>query len=262
MSIKLNNSNVKNSETNFSDGCLSFDQLMAFSNKTLSSHQRKKVEKHLLGCRFCADAVEGMDSFSDRHKAASIINSINKDVQTRLSQRSPKKQNWKKYYAVAAILLITLISVFYIIQQQPVHQALFSEYFKAYPNTIPLTRGQQSVNILKQAMQQYELENYTSALNILNTIVSNDPENQIALFYAGICFLKLDESSNAITNFQKIVNTSDSEFRDQALWFLGLSYLKNKKLENAKQILNQIVKEGEKFSEQSKELLNKINSIQ
>ena len=253
---------IVNTSENYSSPCLSLEELISYSNYDLPSQKQADILTHIQGCKFCSDALNGMAKLSDKQGAVKIVRSINKNLHARLALKTNRIFYWKKYGAMAAIFFIALVSVFYFIKQLSVNDVLFYEYYKPYPNIIPLTRSSQSQSDLEKAMRFYEMEKYKNALVILHKIISNEPENQTALFYSGICQLQTDDIVSAIVAFRDVTKHTTSDLYSPANWFLGLCYLKKKNVESAKQIFNQIVKEEEKYSSQSRKLLKKMNSIQ
>jgi len=239
--------------------CLSPDQLINYNNKNLPAQEQTELTRHVTQCELCSDAVAGMTSAPDPSKVKQNILDLNKEIHKRLAKKADRKFDVKFYYAAAAILLITLFSVFQIFFQQPPHEKLFAEYFQPYPNTIPLTRSSQSGELIETAMMQYELGNFNTCLSQLTTILSKDAKNSTAHFYAGICLLKTNRPEEAIQHFG-LVNKG-SNFGEPADWYAALAHLKNKNIKTAKQNLNLIVKRGEIYSDQSNKLLNKINSL-
>lgn len=239
--------------------CLSIDRMIQYADKTLSAEENKFVEVHLHQCPFCRESLDGLASFSNKEKAKYLVQNINKNIQSKISFRSSVSTNWKTYYAVAAVLLISMAAVYFLLTVQFGQNKLFAEYFKPYPNTVPIVRSQQSVSEIQLAMQQYELENYKAARNMLEDILKQNPENLTARFYAGVCQLKLNNPHRASEHFENVEKNPDSEFFLPAQWYLALSYLKNKNKQNAKQILIQLVKQGYEFNTDSRELLKKIN---
>ena len=126
--------------------CLTLDQLTAYVEDRLSAHERHKVEKHLIDCELCSDAVEGMTLAADSVNIKRTVNSLKSDLRARLHPRpvssSPGRKTWRMVTVpVAAVLLVCVISVFYSVLKRPSADALFSQYFEPYPNTVPLMRG-------------------------------------------------------------------------------------------------------------------------
>jgi hypothetical protein len=240
--------------------CLSLSQLIGYNKNNLQSQELEKIEHHVKFCDLCADAVSGKTTVSDTEKVKQNILDINKKIHQRLVQKTHRRIDAKVYYAAAAVLLITFVYGFQLFFQQPAHEKLFAEYFKPYPNTIPLVRGSVSAGDLEIAMTQYELGNFSNSLSQLKIIITKDADNATAHFYTGICLLETKRVTEAILHFENV--NKESNFGKPAEWYAALAHLKNKNVKTAKQILNHIVKTGETYSHKSKKLLKKINALQ
>jgi len=238
--------------------CLTLDQLDAYIESKLSEHKRFEVEKHLVDCALCSDALEGMASSPDKGKVEQIIKSINKGIRDNFTLRPEKKPHRKVYYATAVALLVAIISFLYVLNNRPPSTTVYAKFFKPYPNTIPLTRGDESDSPVKSAMIEYEAGNYKGTLKILQAILDTEPDNIMAYFYSGIANLCLEHPKQAIFYFQKVIDGQD-DFIEQSEWYLSLAYLKNKDMEKSKTILKKIIADGNNYNEQSKSLLDSLN---
>ena len=241
-----------------SSPCLTLDQLNAYIESKLSEPKRFEVEKHLVDCALCSDALEGMALSSDKEKVEQTIKSINKDIRNNFTSRHEKKPHRKVYYATAAALLIAIISFLYVLSNRTPSTTVYAKIFKPYPNTIPLTRGEESDTLVKSAMIEYEAGNYKGTLKILQAILDTEGDNIMACFYSGIANLCLDHPKQAIFYFQKVIE-GQGDFIEQSEWYLGLAYLKNRDMEKSKTILKRIIANNNKYKEQSKSLLDSLN---
>lgn len=55
------------------DPCLTQDQLFGYLDGRLSPVEMHAVEKHLLDCPFCSDALEGLEKVSDRNRVVAFV---------------------------------------------------------------------------------------------------------------------------------------------------------------------------------------------
>jgi len=242
-----------------SSPCLTLDQLNAYIESKLSEPERFEVEKHLVDCALCSDALEGMALSSDKGKVEQTVKSINKDIRNNFSLRHEKKRHRKVYHATAAALLIAIISFLYVLNNRAPSTSVYAKFFKPYPNTIPLTRGEASdALVVKSAMIEYEAGNYKGTLKILQAILDTEGNNIMACFYSGIANLCLDNPKQAIFYFQKVIQ-GQGDFIEQSEWYLGLAYLKNRDMEKSKTILKKIIANSSKYKEQSESLLDSLN---
>jgi len=253
----LRNFSTKKTSPNLTS-CLTFEELIDYSEGKLSYQQRNEIERHAANCPLCSDAIEGLIRHTDRRELKPIICSLQQDIHNKMSQFPIKKQMRKFYYAAAAVLFIALTSVLYYINHKPLDAVLFEKYFKPYPNVIPIVRGDVTADKLKIAMVEYESENYPEAQKLLNEILELEPENVTAHFYSGNTNLYVNNPEQAIIHFEIVVNLGESNFTELAEWYLGLAYLKNNDIKNARLILGKIASKHHAYRGQSLELLEQM----
>jgi TolA-binding protein len=87
--------------------CLSAEILIAYAGDRLKADEKYLVEKHLLDCALCADALEGISSLKDKSKLKPALDDISKRIDSYSQGRKPKiiYFNFKMRMAVAAVLI-------------------------------------------------------------------------------------------------------------------------------------------------------------
>ncbi len=94
--------------------CLSEKRLFDYIDNKLSPKERHIVEKHLLDCELCSDALEGLELVKDRNRIVLIKEAINKKILS-----STKKEalvvsfNYKMAFSVAAAIALLVVGVFF-----------------------------------------------------------------------------------------------------------------------------------------------------
>lgn len=109
-------------------GCLSEEQLLKYSHDALSKKERHKVEKHLIECELCTDALEGF-AFAP---AAAEINDIRSRVQQISYGKPAAVKHWKRFLLAASIIGMAFISFYFVFQKnKPLERKLLSENIKS-----------------------------------------------------------------------------------------------------------------------------------
>ena len=94
---------------------LSQEQLLRYQSAEMSGAEMQQVERHLLSCELCSDALEGISMLQSQQAKSSL-----EDVKLRLAQRlneekakpaAPAYWNW---VAAASVLLIALAATFFL----------------------------------------------------------------------------------------------------------------------------------------------------
>jgi hypothetical protein len=102
----------KNNNIFNSSGCLSLNTIKKYLNNELSPKKMHGVEKHMLECKLCEEAVEGYLLIKNKAGAEDIISSINKTIST--------KENIFDYRKIAASIAAVVIlgaGLFYLNEQ-------------------------------------------------------------------------------------------------------------------------------------------------
>ncbi len=94
--------------------CLSEKILFDYIDNKLNQKERHIVEKHLLDCEMCSDALEGLELVKDRNRITLIKEAINK----RISESAKKEAvvisfNYKIAFSVAATIALLIVGVFF-----------------------------------------------------------------------------------------------------------------------------------------------------
>jgi hypothetical protein len=101
------------------DKCLTESQLFDYIDGKLKASDMHFIEKHILSCAFCSDALEGLEKVKDRDKVAAFISATTGAGKTAEKEEEKEKPKViplnpnRKYYALAAgLVLIIGITLF------------------------------------------------------------------------------------------------------------------------------------------------------
>ena len=139
-----------------------------------------------------------------------------------------KHQKNRILYALSSIAaIIAIVFSLNIYQDNRRMDKLFDTYYTPleYDSQL-MSRGDESMSLeLASAMEAYQNKEYSIALQRFETIPQVD-ENY--LIYKAICLLETDKTNDAIYLLEELVgNGEDTEYYQQACWYLALAYLCN-----------------------------------
>ena len=138
-----------------------------------------------------------------------------------------RKMHTKKYWAVAASILVLLtIAITWLFTRPSKHEELFAEYFKPDPGLLT-SMGASEDYVFNHAMVFYKAGNYKAAINSWQQLRSQDPTNDTLNYFIGIALLSDGISPESEQYFEKVIDDQESSFREDAIWYLALAYLKN-----------------------------------
>ena len=91
--------------------CIPEKVLLAYLEGKLVAPQMHVVEKHLLGCEFCSDALEGLKSMQPG-RSREIIDELNAKIDNTVSGRTSgagKVVPFSRYYRIAAVISLFIL---------------------------------------------------------------------------------------------------------------------------------------------------------
>ena len=92
-------------------GCLSEEMLMEYTSGKLSFAEKHEIEKHLIDCEMCSDAVEGLNMVSGKKRISEITLELNQKIQQRAGNNEIKIIFFRQYrtqLAIAASIVVTI----------------------------------------------------------------------------------------------------------------------------------------------------------
>jgi len=94
-------------------GCISRDVLIRYSRKNIRHSEKHDVEKHLVDCELCSDALEGIALAG----GTAVLNEINKRISERTNYLNG---NTIRYLAIAAsVTSVVILSYLVLLQKDP-----------------------------------------------------------------------------------------------------------------------------------------------
>ena len=87
-------------------------------------------------------------------------------------------------------------------------------------------QAQPKPSAFAQAMQPYERNDFAEAERQLKQFSEKDPGHAAAQFYRGVSLLLLGKSAEAIAPLETAVAKGEGRVREEAHWYLALTYLK------------------------------------
>jgi FimV-like protein len=254
------------------EGELTGDELIAFEKKmaTDSSFAAEvKLQKEI------AEAMAEDDVLSLSRKIRVI-----QHQKKRQSAGSGRIIIFRRLLQIAAsvALLVAAYFVYENFNQTYTPQELAAQYFSPDENIShsiietdrsgdPDTSVQEKSELRKnidaiwlEIQNLYSQKKYDQALEKLYTIQTLDPSFEIQsadefYFYQGLFLMQDDQHKSAISSFQQVKMT----YTEKATWYSALSYLELGDVENAKQLLKEILSHDfYSFKESAKELMKDI----
>lgn len=154
-----------------STDCISEDVMYKYIDKKLSASEEHQVEKHLLDCELCSDALEGLTISHDRK----IIHSIKTEVDKKLLATEKTTRvvhfNYRGIWAIAAGLLLLIGGVFFF------NQFMTKNMEMADASKLETSSEEKSSRLDDTGIKADSLQPNASSISTSETIVQEREEN-------------------------------------------------------------------------------------
>jgi tetratricopeptide (TPR) repeat protein len=223
------------------------EQLMRWLDGEMNEQEKQNFEKHLSSDQQLQGelnnlqlAREAIRSYGLRQQVAQVHQSMMKEMKPQAIVRtmSSTRRIIRSSLSIAASVLLIFISVqvYNFIGLSP--DKLFKEEYSAFelsttrdPNVPPESAIEKS----------YREKNYKTVIDLKNKSTNISTKEQ---FLAGVSYLELDDPSNAIHSFDTVLirdkTSGQQTYKDEAEYYLALTYVKNKDYDQALELMNTI----------------------
>lgn len=201
---------------------------------------------------------QAMEAFprkeAERETMVDLLKTIGKDYFKDEISDSPGlkvvRNNLRRWLALAASLALIAVAIWFLRQPEP-KTPTYQEYARHAP--LSLTVMGETEQVRTEAEAAFRQKDYSGALAALDQVLVAEPGNVKASFYRGICLLELDRTAEARAVFEPFAAGS-SALREDAAWYVALSFLKEQNIEACKTELAKI-RPGEAHYKEAQEIL-------
>lgn len=230
---------------NYFSNEMSQEEKLEFENQLQNDIElREKFELYKETTQFLATKFDSETiAFKENLKSISKENFAEKEV------KKSKVIAFKPFYYAVAASVVLALGTWFMMQGTP-------EYgdYNQHENAFFVERSVGDAN-LNEAQKAFNEKDYKRTVAAFEK-VQNLTNPELQYFYA----IALIETNN-FTKAEILLNTiksGNSVYKEKAVWYLALSYLKQNKLEECKTYLNQLSPDAEDYQKAQK-LLKKID---
>ncbi len=235
------------------DGQLTEEEAASFSQKSADSDFAAAVQAHQLS----VDAIR----LAGRDRLLRVLDT----AEAQFSQITTPPQ-YKRLFSIriwataATILLLVSVGLWLFIGRETKTERLFAENFKPYASSIgQIERSAPAKDLLSRAFQHYDNHEYPQAILLFEQV--NDENKNIAAFYKGNTLLAEGEAVSAVPIFESLTNQVSFVFKEQAEWYLALSFLKENRVVECLGLLHKIAQNPQHpFNKESVNLLSHLEN--
>lgn len=110
------------------------------------------------------------------------------------------------------------------------------------------------IDFLEETLRGFQNKKYALVIPEFTKILKVYPSDDNALFYRGISYYYLSKSEKAIDDLEAVLSDSRSNFKQEAEWYMVLSYQKLGRIGECKLLLKKIIKAEDFYSKSAQEL--------
>ena len=145
----------------------------------------------------------------------------------------------------------------YLITLRCIYQKFYTKY-----ETAGITRSSNSNSdqTFALALQKYNNQDYNSALNLLQEVISRDQNNMASHFYSAVSLQELGKYKNAIEEYEVVVVDKDNLFIEQAEWYIGLCFIQTREDKKAIKQFKKIANEKGFYQQKAVAILRKMKN--
>jgi tetratricopeptide (TPR) repeat protein len=168
----------------------------------------------------------------------------------------------RKYLLMAAasvtLLLASTLTLHTLLQNRHTPEAIFESYYEPYDDIAVMRDIPTKIAIKNEAAMAYNERNYRKSIQLFKIVLEKEKDEE-ALFYLGNAYLSANMPLEAINTFESYLSTFDN-YKNEAKWYLALSYLKAGKDQKARNLLKELATQGESpenpYRDKAREILS------
>lgn len=169
------------------------------------------------------NTARNRDFITSSLKQENVLQDLEMSRETKID----KRKYMIRFVELSVAAVITAFALFKVLVPSDNLEKLYMAYYKPMGAFSSVTRNVNTNLSVKyaEAVEMYKQANYQTASTLFFNLMQQDSSAAAPRFFAGITQMELGNYSQAV-DFLSGVTTLSGEYRKEAQWYLGLSYLK------------------------------------
>jgi TolA-binding protein len=191
--------------------------------------------------------------------ADSLEPELNKTSHFRRVKKTNKalSHNFIRYVSLTAATVGLLILIRFMLPSSD-PEKLFKSYYLPFEAKSEIIRNFGNLsNISHNALQYYKSGDYKSALIGFTEIFNKDTTNTASRFFTGITCLATGNYLQSV-KLLRVISDKPGEYQKEALWYLGLAYLKTGEKEKSARCFSLLVQSSEYYRPRAEIILRRL----
>jgi hypothetical protein len=167
------------------------------------------------------------------------------------------KKNLPLQLAIAATVVVALLitALIFLRQNKLTHPDLFTKYYEPYVKSEEVFEITRSSDNFYYAVKVFEAGDYARAALLFMQLSDSSELKVYATFYAGLNCIQMGKWEDAVTKLQEVVTSGETKINNVARWYLGLCFLRIDDSESARLQFEKLASEKNEFTARSKRIL-------
>ncbi len=158
-----------------------------------------------------------------KNKAVDFHEELVQDNSPVIKDSKVFKLNFKSISIAASIVI--LFGCFWFLNQQTSNENIFNKYY-IEDRGLETNMSKTDNYAFEDAMVDYKYGEYNTAIYKWNTLLKNKPKNDTLNYFIGVAHLANKNEIKSENYLKIVIETTESEFLNDAYFYLGLTYLK------------------------------------
>lgn len=245
----------------------------------LSPEEERRLAGRYESDRSFREALDGFEGMTPEEFDASMAR-LSGRIQARVSQGAPEERaaeahtparspgrTYQMYsfrrlaIAASAAILLLVAGGIAINQVKSPADRLVAAHFAAKPYPDQITRGEgvELSQMERLAIASYNSEDYAVSVDHFSALYAQHPENVKYGLFLAISQMGVSDYTRAVETLTAL-RSGDHVYTEDVLWYLGLSYLKLKRPEEAVAVFSTLAgNERSFYSDGARQILDKLN---
>lgn len=164
-----------------------------------------------------------------------------------------------RYAAIIAGVILVTSAAYLILRPGSSPDTLYLKYYAKYESPGTARSAAASENaLMEKAISFYSSKDYEKAILYLEQVIESGGQDMKSVFMHGMANMEVKNYPVATGSFNRVIEHNDNLYLEDAAWYLGLCYMKTDNISKAVSQFNEIAASGSRYSKQAARLARRL----